>query len=67
MGMLGIVTMVGLAVLVAWGCVAAWVTREAAAAGPSRAATWGLAVLCTGPAGLVAYLAFGSPRTPSNP
>jgi hypothetical protein len=62
---LGVVTILAFVVLLAWGAVAAWVTREAAKAGQANAATWGLAVLCTGPAGLVAYLAFGSPKTPN--
>jgi hypothetical protein len=50
-------------VIVAWSGVAAWVAREAAASGVRSAATWGMTVLCTGPAGLVAYLALGSPET----
>lgn len=54
--------LVALVVLVAWAGVAAWVAREAAADGASSAATWGVAVLCTGPAGLLAYLALGSPN-----
>ncbi|WP_227131478.1 hypothetical protein [Halorubellus salinus] len=50
-------------VIVAWSGVAAWVAREASASGPGSAAKWGVTVLCTGPAGLVAYLALGSPKT----
>jgi hypothetical protein len=50
-------------VLVAWSVVAAWVAREAATSGARSAATWGMTVLCTGPVGLVAYLALGSPET----
>jgi hypothetical protein len=54
--------LIALVVLVAWAGVAAWVAREAAADGASSAAKWGVTVLCTGPAGLLAYLALGSPN-----
>ena len=59
----GVLFVAAIVVALAWAAVAAWVVREAAADGPRRAATWGVTVLCTGPAGLVAYLALGSPET----
>jgi hypothetical protein len=53
----------GLAILVvsAWACVAAWVWYDARANGGHVAAGWSLAVFVTGPPGLLAYLALGSP------
>lgn len=50
-------------VFVAWSGVTASVAREAAAASARSAATWGVTVLCTGPAGPLASLALGSPET----
>lgn len=54
---------VAVVLVVAWSSVATWVARKASAAGPESAAKWGTTVLCTGPAGFVAYLALGSPKT----
>jgi|GEM_PF-1143545 hypothetical protein len=65
MQVVGVLFVLAVVVLVAWATVAAWVAREAAADGRRRAATWGVAVLCTGPAGLLAYLAMGRPNSPS--
>lgn len=62
---MGVLFVMAVLVLVAWTSVAAWVAREAAADGARQAATWGVAVLCTGPAGFLAYLAMGSPNSPS--
>ncbi|WP_323675083.1 hypothetical protein [Halorubellus sp. PRR65] len=63
MGLVTVLFVLAVVVVVAWTGIAAWVVRDAAAAGAGSAAKWGMTVLCTGPAGLVAYLAVGSPGT----
>lgn len=67
MQLFGVATIIALVVLTAWATVALWVVRDAARAGIASAAGWGVVVLLTGPAGLVVYLALGSPATPREP